>query len=295
MKLFILICTKNRHENLMASLQTNIKYLNSCSVIIVDASEKIFKVESNIKNVRILSAERPGQFNQKVQGCEYIRLNHPDATHVLFLDDDIHLDRNIDNFVQDQYCKLPTKINQSVLTLYIENLQKMGRLEFLRVHSFKSGKLSKNTFTNKNCIGRIEKVEWALGGCSCWPIEFCPSLIHKFPIMGKAYTEDIFLSMFCRPVVSYYSSEKTSFKEIDLTKSSVNIQSHYKDALNEISARKYLCDRFGYFSKRYLTISVVFYSAILLLKYIFTLRVNKIGYAIGLLAGLFHKNRYISD
>ena len=219
MQLFIVICIKDRHDNLKLSLDKNIKFFGNNPVVIVDASDEIYQNDHEIGDVTVLRANRTGQFNQKIQACEYLRQNFPDVSHVLFLDDDIHLDRNIDEFIHRQYKKISAEKSEAVLTLYVDNLQKMAVFEFLRVHSFQPGRLSRNTFTSRNCIGYIKQVEWALGGCSCWPIKFCPVPENHFPISGKAYTEDIFLSILNKGRVKFYSSDITSFKEVDLKKS----------------------------------------------------------------------------
>ena len=109
MQLFIVICTKDRHDNLKLSLDKNIKFFGNNPVVIVDASDEIYQNDHEIGDVTVLRANRTGQFNQKIQACEYLRQNFPDVSHVLFLDDDIHLDRNIDEFIHRQYKKSQLK------------------------------------------------------------------------------------------------------------------------------------------------------------------------------------------
>ena len=292
MNIVVVIASKDRHENLRGALQNNMKFLTNCDVLVIDASSSLFTDVINYKNLKIVKAERPGQFNQKIQGSELVRKNYPEASHILFLDDDIHLDREIISFIDRQYSLIPTDARKTVLTIYIKNLQKYGFLEFLRVHSFKSGKLAKNTFTSRNCIGNIQKVEWALGGCSCWPIGFCPKTDQIFPIKGKAYAEDVFLSKMVSEEAAFYSSERTSIVEMGATQTLEKFSDGYYNAVSEAQARKYLCRKFKYFDKNYLCISIIGYSFTLLIRYLCTFNFKKISYPVGLIVGVFAKNIY---
>lgn len=291
MKFAIVIPTKNRSINLKKSLKHNLKYIKNIPVVIVDASTSFDYNFVDFSNIRHIKASEIGQFNQKIEGVEYVKKTYKSVTHILFLDDDIYLDRSIDKFLKNNYDNIDEDPNQTVINLHVRNFEKNPFLEFFKVYSFRAGLLKSNTYASRVCIGKIKKIEWVLGGSSCWPIKKCPSYKHYYGLPGKAYLEDAFFSSVMKNSVKFYSSERTFVLENDFYKTEQSFREYYDVGQFEMLARRMLCDRFEFYSLRYMELSSLIYSLVLILGYLCLLKFSQIGYPSGILSDVLNYER----
>lgn len=285
MELAIIIPTKGRPKNLKTSLTHNVKFAQDVPIVVVDASDEIFVPNDTIReSVTIVRAEAAGQYNQKSQGVSYIKENFPNVSHVLFIDDDIYLDRNIKDFLLSQYKRIRENIASTTLSVYVEDFGERNVLfDFIKTHSFQPGHLSRNTFGSRVCVGEIAKLDWALGGCSCWPIGFTPDPSHGYDVEGKAYLEDAFLALIHKSKIKIFSTEKTGIRHVDQYVQSLSFKEQFHSGIAEMRARKLICRRFDQFSLAYLRVSSIGIAIAFGILSLVRLSFAKTGYSAGIL------------
>ena len=286
----VVVITKDRPLNLTQTLANNLKYMVDIPIVVVDASDVLTDIAPMPSNFHHIKASRLGQYNQKTQGADFLKLEF-DVSHVVFFDDDIYIYEDLLGIVQESYSLTGRPPENTALSLYISTFENRWKImDFLKSHSFRPGVLSKNTFGNNSCVGFVKEIDWALGGACCWPVSFCPQEEHEYPIKkGKAYLEDAYLSCVYRGQVKIFSSKKTKIEHVDAYLSKSTFGESFKDGIGEGTARRLICRKFAYFNFGYFVFSVISYSFLIIVYSFLTFRFNKLAYALGMVLGLSNK------
>lgn len=201
MNVTIVVPSKDRHKNLDQFLERNLIGLPlEWYILIVDASPSIYSAKSADVRLRIAPAERPGQFNQKMQGATTALVQH-NAQYVIFMDDDIVLDRLAYQLLAEELERPAWASGRIVAgSLNIVNFKSSNDIQrsVLGIGSA-VGKVYKSTYTTSLCdTSGSPRVEWVLGGACIWSSVIFLEDVPNYEVAGKAYCEDLFLSTWAK-------------------------------------------------------------------------------------------------
>ena len=291
-KFSVIVPTRNRSRNLDKFFSRNLSCLDDdFKLIVVDSSDEIYPRDAVFEHVEILPAKRRGQFFQKMQGAIHAIENY-ESDFVIFLDDDIEIDSGFSKSLKRSIstCFDPATIGASLNIVNFKSSRNISRVICSLTN--KPGRVFSSTYTTSvSALPETIESDWVIGGACVWRASLFREGTPNFPIKGKAYCEDLFLSIFASTKGKFIALSDVRCVHSDLyemprKRTAKNFMAKLKDGKAEVLARKKIAKAFpNRFSASKLLLHSIFQAGVTLCLSLPALDAGRIGYNVGRVLG----------
>ena len=226
----VVIPTLNRHH-LLAELLSDLAKQEVLpeQVIVVDASDETFKIESNQMPITVIASTLKSAAVQRNLGIQYLEKSNATVNFIAFLDDDVRPSTSYLKFLCQNLVENPKAVGVSGLAIAAgEKSRKPSRvLRYLNLIGGEGCLSRAGVNTPVRSSNGIIKVEWLIG-CSLWRFSQVDDLRFEEDFSGQSVFEDVIFSRRAAKKGILLVNSQVKFDHLLAIESRPNSLEHYR-------------------------------------------------------------------